>query len=60
MRKIILVTRNGMFVKRRIEANKIDSKCYRGHTVNGIPKYRWNFSMWFNTIMNDNSHDEKK
>ena len=49
MRKIILLDWQGYFVIKRIEKKHIIEKYYIGHTVNGIPKYKWNFWMWLMT-----------
>ena len=53
MRNIILITLWGNFDKRKIQSKHILEKYYVGHTVNGVPKYKWNIYMWFKTILNN-------
>ena len=52
MRNIILVSWGGYFDKRKIQTKHIIEKYHIGYTSNGIPKYKWNFWMWFNTLLN--------
>ena len=54
MRKIILLDWQGYFVVKRIDAKRINEKYYVGHTVNGIPKYKWNLGMWLATVFSKN------
>ena len=52
MRNIIFVDRFGYFIKTKINTKDIVARYYVGHTINGVPKYRWNFWMWSKTILN--------
>ena len=52
MRNIILVDWWGYFDKVKIQSKYINEKYYIGNTVNGVPKYKWNFKMWINTLLN--------
>lgn len=54
MKKIILLDWQGYFIVKRIHKKRIIDKYYVGHTVNGIPKYRWNFWMWLATVLSNN------
>jgi hypothetical protein len=52
MRKIIIVDWLGDWKKVRIEKKHLIEKYYIDTTVNGIRKYKWNFWMWINTLLN--------